>query len=127
MKTLLATIATIFVSLTAMPEKAEAAPNHYPVGHSYTYSIGHSACGCAIYQRRIVSGYDCYDRPIFRYYSVPVVHRCRTYVSRPHCGTGYTRVHYNRSYYSRYNHHRHHRTHSRFTVRRGHGFVAIGH
>ncbi|BDS05336.1 hypothetical protein NT6N_03760 [Oceaniferula spumae] len=79
MKTILATLATIIVSFAALPEKAEAAPHPHHIGHSYTYCSGHAPCGCRVYKRRIIVGYDCYHRPIYRYYSVPVVHRCHRY------------------------------------------------
>lgn len=119
MKKLLATIAAVFVSLIALPEQAEAAPHrHHPVGHSYTYSIGHISCGCAIYQRRVIAGYDRHHRPVYRYYSVPVTHHCRSYVT-PHRGSSHVhhaRPHRGSSY---------HRGHSSFTIRGPHGLISI--
>lgn len=101
MKTILATIATVFVSLIAFSEKAEARPHH--VGHSYTYKSGHSSCGCATYTKRVIVSYDCYHRPVYRYYSVPIVHRCRTshYSGGRYYSHSSPRVHYSRSHYSR--------------------------
>ncbi|BDS07475.1 hypothetical protein NT6N_25150 [Oceaniferula spumae] len=104
MKTLLATIATVFVGLVALPEKAEARPHHGHVGQSYTYVSGHSSCGCAVYKRRVVTGYDCYHRPIYRYYSVPVVHRCRSHHSSRYYRHDVPRGHYDRSHYRRNSH-----------------------
>lgn len=104
MKTILATLATLAFGLVAFPETAEARP-HCGTGQSYTYVSGHTSCGCPIYKRKVVVGYDCYNRPIYRYYSVPVTHRCRS-----HHRSRYSRSHYhrNRSHYyrSRYSHHR---------------------
>ena len=75
MKKLLATIATIFVGLVALPEKAEASP-HHGNSNSYTYKSGHAPCGCAIYTKRVIASYDYHRRPVYRYYKVPFVHTC---------------------------------------------------
>ena len=72
MKKLIAIAATILTGLVAFPENAEA--GHSSV--SFTYQSGRSSCGCPSYTKRYFSGYDCYRRPIYRYVSVPVVHRC---------------------------------------------------
>ena len=106
MKKPIAIAAAILTSIVAFPQKAEAGYSSV----SFTYQSGRSACGCPIYTKRYVAGYDCYRRPIYRYVSVPVVHRCsheshRSHyihsnrnhcrpVYRPSCGTSYTRNHY---------------------------------
>ncbi|MFK7909237.1 MAG: hypothetical protein AB8F34_01405 [Akkermansiaceae bacterium] len=99
MKTILATLATIAISLIALPEKAEA--RSCSSGNSYTYVSGHTSCGCPVYTRRVVSGYDCYNRPTYRYYRVPVTHRCRSHYSsrsyRSHNHSYGHRNHYSRS------------------------------
>lgn len=125
MKTLLATIATAALGLIALPEKAEARP-HRGTGHSYTYSIGTTSCGCPIYQRRVVTGYDCYHRPIYRYYSVPVTHRCSShYRSHHHHGHHHARHHdHHRSHYY-HRGHRGHRGHSSVTFRTRYGNVRV--
>ncbi len=110
MKIVIATLA-IIVGLFALSHNAEArSPKH--CGSSYTYRSGHASCGCPIYTKRIVSGYDCYNRPIYRYCGVPIVHRCNN--KHGHYRSSYSRYHNNhyslnryRSHYgSRYAHHR---------------------
>ncbi|MBK1855683.1 hypothetical protein JO972_11985 [Verrucomicrobiaceae bacterium 5K15] len=113
MKTILATLATIFVGLVALPEKVEARPGHGHTGSSYTYRSGHSSCGCATYTRRVIVSYDCHRRPVYRYYSVPVVHNCRSHYSH--------RSHSTRHHYS----HRGHSSHRGITIRGPHGSVRI--
>ena len=105
MKTLLAILATTAFSLVALPTKAEARSCN--TGHSYTYAIGKTSCGCTIYQRRVIVGYDCHRRPIYRYYSVPVTHRCRSHYRSPYyrsynrnCGS--RNYYYNNNYRSYY-------------------------
>jgi len=83
MKNLSLLLCFIVAGLFALPANANAGCG-YDVG--YKHRIGYSSCGCPIYQRRVIVSYDCYRRPIYRYYSIPVVHHCRTYyrpVSRP--------------------------------------------
>jgi len=77
MKTLLTTLVAIALGLIALPEKAEARPCH--VAYGKTYISGYTSCGCSIYTRRVVTGYDCRHRPIYRYYRLPVSHCCRSY------------------------------------------------
>jgi hypothetical protein len=109
MKTILTTLATVVVGLLAFPDTAEARP-HGHHGSSHTYKSGHSSCGCAIYTKRIISSYDCYHRPVYRYYSVPVVHKCRSNHSyrsnRSHYSSGYR----HNSYYGHRDRHYGHRT-----------------
>ncbi|MCP5536958.1 MAG: hypothetical protein H7A51_12095 [Akkermansiaceae bacterium] len=120
MKTILATLVTIIVGLVALPGTAEARP-HDNCSSSYTYLSGNTACGCPVYTKRVFVGYDCYHRPIYRYYSVPVVHRCRshyrpTYHNHPGHGSRY----YNNS---RYPSHRGHSSH--ISLRTRYGNVSI--
>ncbi|MGB0774424.1 MAG: hypothetical protein ACPG32_07225 [Akkermansiaceae bacterium] len=98
MKKLIATLVTVLVSFVALPETVEA--GHYHIGHSYTYRSGSTSCGCAIYTKRVVVGYDCYRRPIYRYYSQPVSHRCHH--SRSHYRPQHS--HHGNRYYSHYPH-----------------------
>lgn len=109
MKTIIVTIATIFVSLAGFAEKAEARSSNHPVGHSYVYKSGYTSCGCVIYTKRVIIGYDCYHRPIYKYYKVPVSHRCGGY-----CGT---------SYYK----HSKSKPHFTYARRSGHRGVTTGH
>ena len=101
MKTLLA-IAAVALTGLALPQKAEA--GHSSCNSSYTYQSGRTSCGCPIYTKRIFNGYDCYRRPIYRYISVPVVHRCRSnhYSSNRGCSSSSYNRHYNRGYSSSY-------------------------
>lgn len=125
MKTILATIATIFVGLVALPEKVEARPHSGHVGHSYTYCSGHASCGCATYTRRVIASYDCYNRPIYRYYSVPTLHSCRS-SHHGHHGSRYT-PRYNNHRYDAHRGHSSHRGHSRgITIRGPLGNIRIG-
>lgn len=126
MKKLIVAIAAAVVSLTAMPEKAQAAPHHHHrIGHSHTYCSGHAACGCRVYTRRVVIGFDCYHRPVYRYFSVPIVHRCHRYVrpGRYHHHHHAHHRHYHGHHY--YGHHGHHGIHGSYTVRTRHGWVTI--
>lgn len=122
MKTILATLVTVAFGLIALPEKAEARP-HCGVGHSYTYASGHASCGCTVYKRRVIVGYDCYHRPIYRYYSVPIVHRCRSHYSSPYYRGHRHHRHYDRYYRGRY--HRGHYGHSSISFRTRYGNVRI--
>jgi hypothetical protein len=73
MKTLLAITAIALTGL-ALPQAAEA--SHPSSSLNLTYVSGHSSCGCPIYTQRIFIGYDSWNRPVYRYVSVPVRHRC---------------------------------------------------
>ena len=129
MKTLLTTLATVLLGLIALPTTAEAAHNSCSTGSSYTYYSGRASCGCASYTRRIVTGYDCYNRPSYRYYKVPVSHSCRSHY-RPSS-------HNHSSHYGRSSGHSSHRGHSSrssrhsshskgFTIRGPLGNIHIG-
>lgn len=113
MKTILASAAAVIFGLVALPEKAEARPHHHHhIGHSHTYCSGYASCGCRIYKRRVVVSYDCYHRPVYRYYSVPIVHSCRSHRHHHHHyrHRSHHRHHYHRDHYHRHHHHRgHHR------------------
>ena len=129
MKTILTTLATVVVGLLAFPDTAEARP-HGHHGSSHTYKSGHSSCGCAIYTKRIISSYDCYHRPVYRYYSVPVVHKCRSNHSyRNHYSSGYRYNSYKGHHRSHYGHRDRrygHRTYgSHISFRTGFGNVQI--
>jgi hypothetical protein len=107
MKIVIATLATV-VGLLALPNTAEArSPKHCDSGH--TYRSGYSSCGCAIYTKRIISGYDCYRRPIYRYHSVPIVHRCHS-----------KHKHYHSKYRSSYGRHGYHGYHNKYSHRKRH-------
>ena len=115
MKNLLITFATVLIALVALPQKVEA--GHSRCGTSYTYRSSYGSCGCPIYKRRVIISYDCYNRPVYRYYSVPIVHRCRS-----HYRTSYRRPHYRHgNHYS--NHYRRpsygHRSHISYSGRYG--------
>ena len=128
MKTLLITLATVLLGLVALPNTAEA--RSCSTGSSHTYHSGRSSCGCSIYTRRVITGYDCYNRPSYRYYSVPVTHSCRS-----HYSSTYHRGHSNHySHRSRHSNHRsrhtshrsHHSSHGKsFTIRGPLGNVTI--
>lgn len=75
MKKLLATVAAVFVSLFALPNSAEAGVR-VSIGTGYNYVSGHASCGCPIYTKRVVRGYDRYSRPIYNYYRQPFSCRC---------------------------------------------------
>ena len=89
-------IITILVTITglvALPNKAEARPYSHS-GSSYTYRSGHASCGCAIYTKRILSGYDHCRQPIYRYCGVPIVHRCHSKRSHYSSSYGHQSGHY---------------------------------
>ena len=116
MKIIIATLA-IIVGLLALSPTAEArSPKH--CGSSYTYRSGHASCGCAIYTKRILSGYDHCRQPIYRYCGVPVVHHCHSKRSHYSSSYGHQSGHYNhRSRYNNYSSSRY--GHSRYGSRHG--------
>lgn len=77
MKKLLATLAAALVGFVATPNTAEAGV-HISIGSGYTYVSGRASCGCPIYTKRVVRGYDGYRRPIYNYYRQPFRCGCRT-------------------------------------------------
>lgn len=81
MKKFLTITLLAIAGLFALPQSAEAGSSSL----SITYKSGHAACGCPIYTKRVVVGWDHLRRPIYRYYSVPVAHRCTrtTCTTRP--------------------------------------------
>jgi len=108
MKHFLITLAVVFTGLFIFPQSAKA-------GYGYNRCIGYSSCGCPIYQRRTIISYDCYNRPVYRYISVPIVHRCRTHYRPPvrHCAPVYVPPYrYYRPYTGYRSHHGHHHSHS---------------
>ena len=64
-KILLIIAAVALPGLMSAP-RAEAGPSH----HSITYRSGTTSCGCPIYTRRFVRGYDSCRRPIYGYQRV---------------------------------------------------------
>ncbi|MBT8038021.1 MAG: hypothetical protein KJO21_10800 [Verrucomicrobiae bacterium] len=117
MKTLLTILVTIVIGFVAFPHQAEArSPRH--CSSSYTYHSGNASCGCATYTKRVFTGYDCYHRPTYRYYRVPVVHRCRNHYR--HQSSYYGNHHGYRSSYSR-----HHGNRSHLTYRSRYGSVSF--
>ncbi len=115
MKHFLITLAVVLTGFFVFPQTAQAGYGYAP---GFKRCIGYSSCGCPIYQRRVIVSYDCYNHPIYRYISVPVVHHCRTYYRPPvhHCAPHYVAPHH---YYGRrYHHcgHSHHRSHSSVSI-----------
>lgn len=121
MKKLLSILAITLISIVLFPEQAFAGHGHS--GSGYTYRSSYSTCGCPLYKRRVIASYDCYRRPVYRYYSVPIVHRCRTYrapAHRAHYSYGHRRSyssHYRRP--SHYSGHRSRGTHISYSGRYG--------
>lgn len=68
-KKLLAIAAVAMAGLLSAPQ-AEAGHS----GLNTTYRSGQSSCGCPIYTKRFVRGYDCRRQPIFGYSRVPISH-----------------------------------------------------
>ncbi|MGJ8672803.1 hypothetical protein [Rubritalea sp.] len=64
------------------PQQVEAR-DHGHNQHSQTYASGRTNCGCAIYTKRVVKGYDCHGRPVYAHYSQPVKHSCKSSHYRP--------------------------------------------
>lgn len=89
MKKILATIAAALVGFVATPNTAEAGV-HISIGSGYTYVSGHASCGCPIYTKRVVRGYDCYRRPIYSYYRQPFSCHCRRSYRAPVVRHGYS-------------------------------------
>ncbi|MEJ6570454.1 MAG: hypothetical protein QNL01_14855 [Akkermansiaceae bacterium] len=117
MKTILATLVTVVIGLVALPDTAEARSHgHSSSSSSYTYVSGRASCGCTTYTKRVFTGYDCHRHPIYRYYSVPVVHRCRS-SHNPH----YSSHSSHSNYYSgsRYSSYRGHSSHINLRTRYG--------
>ncbi|MGJ8676157.1 MAG: hypothetical protein ACSHX0_01430 [Akkermansiaceae bacterium] len=80
MKTLLITLITGIISFVIMPTQVDAKPPQSKKSHSSVYRNGHTTCGCAKYVKRVVVSYDRHHHPVYRYYSVPVTHKCRTQI-----------------------------------------------
>ncbi|MFC0020126.1 hypothetical protein AAFN60_03055 [Roseibacillus persicicus] len=121
MKKLLATIAAAIVGFIATPNTAEAGV-HISFGSGSSYVSGRASCGCPIYTKRVVRGYDCYRRPIYSYVRVPFNCNCRShrapvvrhgYSSR--CVTPPRHVAPHRGH-----HHRNHGSHGRSNSRASH-------
>ncbi|MDP7655017.1 MAG: hypothetical protein QF706_03040 [Roseibacillus sp.] len=70
MTKILLTIAAVALTGLISAPRAEA-------GHSspsITYRSGCASCGCPVYTRRYVRGYDCHGHPVFAYSRVPQSH-----------------------------------------------------
>lgn len=96
MKKLLAIATALLVGGVFAPV-AEARPQ--AVGNYSILTVGRHACGCAIQQRRYVVGYDHYRRPVYRFVSVPTVHRCRNSSHRHYDHNRYNSRYDNRGHY----------------------------
>lgn len=106
MKKLLTTLAAVLVGFVAAPNTAEAGV-HISIGSGHTYVSSRASCGCPIYTKRVVRGYDNYRRPIYSYYRQPFKCGCRTSYRAP------VRHGYNSRYVSpRYSSSRSSRSHS---------------
>ena len=101
MKTLITTIATVFISLVSLPQKAEA--GSFPIGHSYTYHSGYASCGSPIFTKRVIASYDRYHRPVYRYYTLPINKSFRStrYSSSRFYNRGSSRSNFSRSNFNR--------------------------
>jgi len=122
MKHFLITLAIVLTGFFVFPQTVQAGYGYAP---EYNRCIGYNSCGCPIYQRRSIISYDCYNRPVYRYISVPVVHRCRTYYRPPvrRCAPAYVAPY-------RYSHHRYgghlgHHSRSSVSIWGSHGGVTF--
>lgn len=79
---------------------------------SKTYIVGYSSCGCPIYQKKVLVGYDCRNYPIYKYYSVPSKCKCRRTYNTNRCNN---RTYYNRGYNRDYNRSYNNRYHNSYT------------
>lgn len=110
MKTISILLALLAMVLVYQPGRADA--GYYPTS-VYTYVSGYADCGCPIYTKRVITRYDRYGRPIYTYYSQPIVHRCgRGAAIRIQYGNyGYYRNYYPYYYYSGHRPHYYHSDH----------------
>ena len=65
-------LAIVAVAVTGLLSAPQAEAGHSSL--SITYRSGFTSCGCPIYTKRYVRGYDCYRRPIFGYTQLPIRH-----------------------------------------------------
>ena len=91
MKKLLTTLAAFLVVLIATPETAEA-NSRFGIGSSHTFISGHSSCGCPIYTKRVVRGFNSYRQPLYNYYRQPF--KCG---GHSNFRSGYTSPHFSKS------------------------------
>ena len=104
MKKLLATLAAVLVGFVATPNTAEA-NIHISIGSSYSYVSGRASCGCPIYTKRVVRGFNRYHKPIYNYYRQPFRCSCHSSYRTPVVRHGYSgRSISSRSYRSSRNH-----------------------
>ncbi|WP_143157579.1 MULTISPECIES: hypothetical protein [Rubritalea] len=125
MKTISTLLALLAMVLVYQPSEAQAGRYDTSI---YTYVSGYASCGCPLYTKRVFARYDRYGRPVYTYYSQPIVHRCGQGAAiRVQYGNyGYYRNYYPYYYYrghrSHYQHggYRHHRHHSHHRDSRRH-------
>lgn len=72
---LLAVLSLALVGLFGFSQQADAGIRLY-VGHRHIFDTGYHSCGCAIQRARIVTAFDRFGRPIYRYAPVRTIHRC---------------------------------------------------
>ncbi|MBK1834500.1 hypothetical protein [Roseibacillus ishigakijimensis] len=77
MKKALAAVSAFILALVALPNTAQA-EIHIRIGSSKTYISGRTSCGCAIYTKRVVCGFDRFHRPVYSYHRQPVRCTCRS-------------------------------------------------
>ncbi|MBK1792181.1 hypothetical protein [Persicirhabdus sediminis] len=96
MKKMILSIGLVCTALFGLSTSGLDARPHGHGGHghqkSHTYVSGHTACGCKIYTKRVVSHYQRCGSPVYRYYAQPVNHSCRSHCrpvrpQRSHCGS----------------------------------------
>ena len=108
MKKLIATIAISAFAFIGTAVESDARPHRGGYGHhdqsSQIYVSGYRH-GRPVYTQKIFVGYDCYNRPVYRYRTVAAPRRHYDNHSS-HCDTGYGRGGYNRGGYSNYDNHR---------------------
>ncbi|MCH2063545.1 MAG: hypothetical protein MK194_07435 [Roseibacillus sp.] len=82
-KILLTVVAVALTGLISAP-RVEAGPSSTCI----TYRSGCASCGCPVYTRRYVRGYDCHGHPVFGYTRVRLSHghtcRHRIHYRHPH-------------------------------------------
>ena len=76
MQKLLTILTVILIGLVVTPNTAEASI-HLKIGSSHSYVSGRASCGCPIYTKRVVRGFDRYRKPIYSYYRQPFRCCCR--------------------------------------------------
>ena len=88
MNKLLTSLAALLFAIVATPNTADASVR-LSIGSGYTYISGRASCGCPIYTKRVVRGFDGYRRPIYNYYRQPFKCGCRSHYRAPVVRHGY--------------------------------------